>query len=60
MAAEGLEDSRKAWIVGVHNHQLLYWKTSSEDPEPTVSPRFDLQIVNLYIPTIGSYPENTQ
>ena len=60
IAPEGLEDSRKAWIIGIRNHQLLYWKTSSEDPEPTVSPRFDVEVANIYIPTIGSYPENIQ
>ncbi len=56
----GLEDSRKAWVIGIVNHELIYWKTSNEDPEPTVAPRFAVKSSNLYIPTIGAYPGETQ
>jgi hypothetical protein len=28
----GLEDSRRAWVVGVGNQELIYWRTSHEDP----------------------------
>lgn len=32
IAISGLEDSRKAWIIGVAHHDLIYWKISNEDP----------------------------
>ena len=32
VSIDGLEDVRKAWIIGVSNHELIFWRTSSEDP----------------------------
>ena len=29
IAIENLEDHRKAWVVGVSNHNLYFWRTSS-------------------------------
>ena len=29
IAIENLEDHRKAWVVGVANHNLIFWRTSS-------------------------------
>ena len=28
----GLEDPRKAWVIGFKNQEVIFWKTSNEDP----------------------------
>lgn len=53
VALLGLEDARKAWVIGAMNHELIFWRTTSSDPEPTVAPRFSIETTSFYIPTIG-------
>jgi hypothetical protein len=60
VSIEGLEDTRKVWVIGASNYQLIYWRTTAADPEPTVAPRFTVEHSAFYIPTLGLYPENTQ
>jgi hypothetical protein len=57
---DNVEDMRKVWIIGIKNHAVNYWKTTDTDPEPTVSPRFQMKTSEFSVPTIGSHPEETQ
>jgi hypothetical protein len=52
----GIDDTRKAWIIGCKDYELIYWKTSQTDDEPTVAPRFIQKFGLFIIPTIGNYP----
>ena len=56
----GLEEARKAWVIGMMNHDLIFWRITSSDPEPTVAPRFSIEKTSFYIPTIGIYIGDTQ
>ena len=56
LSVTGMEDTRRAWIIGAKDYELIYWRTSSEDVEPTVAPRFAQKYGMFMIPTIGVYP----
>jgi len=56
LSVSEIEEHRKVWPIGITNYELLFWKTTDEDPEPTVAPRFNLKKGVFYIPTVGIYP----
>lgn len=60
ISISGIEDTRRVWAIGASNQELIYWRTSNEDPEPTVAPRFAQKYGVFTIPCIGSFPEGTQ
>lgn len=60
IAVSGLEDARRAWAIGASNQELIYWRTSQEDSEPTVAPRFAIKYSVFTIPCVNSFPEGTQ
>ena len=47
-------------MIGMTNFELYFWRTTVEDPEPTVAPRFQVESSAFVIPTIGKYLEGTQ
>lgn len=50
---DGLQDTRKAWIVGFKNYEVVFWRTTDSEPEPTVRPRLNLKSHRLVIYTLN-------
>jgi hypothetical protein len=44
---EGVEDTRRIWLLGMHNFQLVYWRTSELNPDPVVFPRLPVKTSRL-------------
>lgn len=44
---EGVEDTRRIWLLGMQNYQIVYWKTSELNPDPEVFPRLPVKTSRL-------------
>lgn len=38
-----IEDTRRIWLLGMKNYQLIFWNTSELNPNPQVFPRLPVK-----------------